>query len=183
ASSPTTANGPMVPFFTAPVAARMPRAIGRSNEAPSLRMSAGARFTVILSTGKAKPALRIAVRTRSRLSRTAESGRPTVVTVGKPPHWTVGKPLRCRLCPHGRSARPRAPMSEQGIIRETSSTVGHRVTLAIESASYHSARPLYVIVRCTKKGGAQNLRYVPVTYGLDERRPLRVETRRAQARA
>jgi len=74
-------------------------------------------------------------------------------------------------------------MSEQGIIRETSSTAGHRVTLAIESASYHSARPLYVIVRCTKKGGAQNLRYVPVTYGLDERRPLRVETRRAQARA
>src|SRR5437773_3236428 len=72
----------MAPFFTAPVAARMPRAIGRSNEAPSLRMSAGARFTVIRSTGKAKPALRIAVRTRSRLSRTAESGKPTVVAAG-----------------------------------------------------------------------------------------------------
>ena len=74
----------MTPFFTTPVAARMPRAIGRSNDAPSFRMSAGARFTVIRSKGKAKPALRIAVRTRSRLSRTAESGRPTVVKAGRP---------------------------------------------------------------------------------------------------
>src|SRR5439155_453814 len=48
------------------------------------RRSAGARFTVIRSTGKAKPALRIAVRTRSRLSRTAESGSPTVVKAGSP---------------------------------------------------------------------------------------------------
>src|SRR5262245_20324147 len=62
----------------------MASAIGKSNEAPYFRMSAGARLTVIRSEGKAKPALRIAVRTRSRLSRTAESGRPTVVNAGKP---------------------------------------------------------------------------------------------------
>src|SRR5438132_14264527 len=74
----------MTPFFTTPVAARMPRAIGRSNDAPAFRMSAGARFTVIRSKGKAKPALRIAVRTRWRLSRTAESGRPTVMKAGRP---------------------------------------------------------------------------------------------------
>ena len=66
-------------------AVRMPSAIGRSNEAPSFRRSAGARFTVIRSAGKGKPALRMAVRTRSRLSRTAESGSPTVVNVGKAP--------------------------------------------------------------------------------------------------
>src|SRR4029450_2104970 len=69
-------------LITAPVAARMPRAIGRSNEAPSFRRSAGARFTVMRSDGNGKPGLRIAVRTRSRLSRTAESGSPTVVSVG-----------------------------------------------------------------------------------------------------
>src|SRR3989304_1282451 len=54
-------------------AARAPRAIGRSKAAPSLRRSAGARFTVMRSFGKAKPALRIAVRTRSRLSRPSRS--------------------------------------------------------------------------------------------------------------
>src|SRR5262245_35640759 len=84
ASSPTTAKAPAAWSLRHPVAARMPRAIGRSKEAPSLRTSAGARFTVIRSWGKAKPALRIAVRTRSRLSRTAESGRPTVMNAGKP---------------------------------------------------------------------------------------------------
>jgi hypothetical protein len=36
-------------------------------------------LTVILSTGNSSPALRMAARTRSRLSRTAGSGRPTVV--------------------------------------------------------------------------------------------------------
>ena len=84
ASSPTTANRPICPFLTAPVAARMPSAMGRSNEVPSFRTSAGARFTVIRSDGNANPALRMAVRTRSRLSRTAESGSPTVVKAGKP---------------------------------------------------------------------------------------------------
>ena len=74
-------------------------------------------------------------------------------------------------------------MSEPRIIRETCSTTGHRVTLAIESASYPGAQPVYVIARYKTKGGLQDVRYVPVTYGLDERRPLRVETRRAQARA
>src|SRR3989442_1681288 len=82
ASSPTTANEPMRPSTTTPVAARIPSAIGRSNDAPSLRRSAGARLTVIRSDGNAKPAFRMAVRTRSRLSRTAESGRPTVVNAG-----------------------------------------------------------------------------------------------------
>jgi hypothetical protein len=71
-------------LVTAPVAARIPRAIGKSNEAPSFRRSAGARFTVIRSDGNGNPALRIAVRTRSRLSRTAESGSPTVVKAGRP---------------------------------------------------------------------------------------------------
>src|SRR5262252_11230343 len=79
-----TAKGPARRGLTAPMAARMPSAMGRSKEAPSLRTSAGARFTVMRSEGKGKPALRMAVRTRSRLSRTAESGSPTVVNAGSP---------------------------------------------------------------------------------------------------
>ena len=72
------------PGLTTPVAPRMPSAIGRSKAAPSLRRSAGARLTVMRSTGKSKPAFRMAARTRSRLSRTVESGSPTVVKDGSP---------------------------------------------------------------------------------------------------
>jgi hypothetical protein len=72
---------------------------------------------------------------------------------------------------------------ELGTIREATSPAGHRVSLAIECASYAGAQPLYVIARYGKKGGLQDLRYLPVTYGLDGRRTLRLETRRAQARA
>ena len=47
-----------------------------------------AKLTVIGATGIARPALWMAARTRSRLSRTVESGKPTVLTVGAtPPLW------------------------------------------------------------------------------------------------
>jgi len=50
-----TAHGPIRPFVTAPVAARMPSAIGRSNEVPSFRRSAGAsRSAPARATGRAK---------------------------------------------------------------------------------------------------------------------------------
>ena len=58
--------------------------MGKSKEAPALRTSAGERFTVILCGGYSKPEFRIARRTRSRLSRTLASGRPTIVNDGKP---------------------------------------------------------------------------------------------------
>ena len=69
---------------TNPAAARTPSAIGRSNDDPALRMSAGARLTVIRFPGKSKPELRIALRIRSRLSRTDASGRPTMLKDGMP---------------------------------------------------------------------------------------------------
>ena len=62
----------------------MPTAVGKSKAAPSFRRSAGARLTVMRSSGNSKPELLIAARTRSRLSRTVESGRPTVVNEGNP---------------------------------------------------------------------------------------------------
>src|SRR5437762_6795526 len=58
--------------------------MGRSKRAPSLRTCAGARFTVILRTGNSKPQFRSAASTRSRLSRTAASGSPTIEKVGSP---------------------------------------------------------------------------------------------------
>ena len=65
-------------------AARTPSAIGRSNAVPALRTSAGARLTVMRCSGNSKPEFRIAARTRSRLSRTLASGRPTSTSAGRP---------------------------------------------------------------------------------------------------
>ena len=67
-----------------PIATRSPSAIGRSKWLPSFCMSAGARFTVIRFAGSASPRPASAPRTRSRLSATALSGRPTTVNAGRP---------------------------------------------------------------------------------------------------
>ena len=64
---------------SAPYAPRMPTAIGKSNPDPSFFRSAGARLTVIRVVGRSNPEFRIADCTRSRLSRTAVSGRPTML--------------------------------------------------------------------------------------------------------
>src|SRR6266850_5057908 len=62
----------------------MPSAIGRSNDAPALRTSAGDKLIVMRCGGYSNPELRIANRTRSRLSRTLASGKPTIVNEGNP---------------------------------------------------------------------------------------------------
>ena len=54
-------------------------AMGRSKPEPSFLMSAGARLMVMRVGGMSKPEFLMAERTRSRDSRTAASGRPTVV--------------------------------------------------------------------------------------------------------
>ena len=83
-NSPMTSMPATASAVTTPCAARMPIAMGRSNAAPAFRTSAGARFTVIRCGGNSKPLLRMALRTRSRLSRTLASGRPTIVNMGMP---------------------------------------------------------------------------------------------------
>ena len=62
-----------------PEAARMARRTGRSYTGPVLRISPGARLTVIRLTGQTKDRFFSALRTRSVASRTALSGRPTMV--------------------------------------------------------------------------------------------------------
>jgi hypothetical protein len=65
-----------------------PEAIGRSKTAPTLRMSAGERLTVTWRRGNSRPEFRMALCTRSRLSRTLASGSPTMVMAGSPPSET-----------------------------------------------------------------------------------------------
>ena len=52
---------------------------------PAFFCPAGARFTVIRLTGNLAPQFFTAARTRSRASRTAASGRPTMSKAGSPP--------------------------------------------------------------------------------------------------
>jgi len=61
----------------------------RSKWLPSFSTSAGARFTVIRLAGRASPRAASALRTRSRDSATALSGRPTTVKATMPLEtWT-----------------------------------------------------------------------------------------------
>src|SRR5690606_37062587 len=84
ASSPRHSRALRASIGTCPLAARMPRAMARSKRPPSFGRSAGARLRVILRAGKSNPEFWIALRTRSLLSLTAVSGRPTRAMPGRP---------------------------------------------------------------------------------------------------
>ena len=62
----------------------MLKAIGKSKRPPSLGRSAGAKLMVIRLLGNSNPAFKMALRTRSLLSFTAVSGRPTIEKPGSP---------------------------------------------------------------------------------------------------
>src|SRR6266487_625091 len=89
-SSPLSESSPANSYFEKPSAsswreaARMPSAIGRSNRPLSFGSSAGARLTVMRRAGNSKREFTSAARTRSRLSFTSVSGRPTMVNEGRP---------------------------------------------------------------------------------------------------
>ena len=64
-------------------------AIAKSKPAPTLRTVVGARFTVMRRATQANPLVNRAARTRSRASRHAPSGWPTMVNDGTPSlAWT-----------------------------------------------------------------------------------------------
>ena len=87
-SVPSNANSPNIislskySFWTFPIAARMPMAMGKSNADPSLRISAGAKLIVTCFRGNLNPEFLMAAVTRSLLSFTAPSGSPTVINRG-----------------------------------------------------------------------------------------------------
>ena len=84
-----------------PIAPRIPSAIGRSNPAPSLRTLAGARLMVTDLLGYPKPELISADLIRSRLSRTAVSGIPTVMKsrAFPPGYMSTSTSIRCASMP------------------------------------------------------------------------------------
>ena len=84
-SSPANIVPPSAPASTRPIAASIPTAIGRSNEAPSLRRSAGARLTTTLRPDIRSPEFSNAARMRCSLSLTALSGSPTRYMPSPPP--------------------------------------------------------------------------------------------------
>ena len=84
-SSPANIVPASVSAFTRDIAARIPTAIGRSNEAPSLRRSAGARLTTTLRPDIRSPEFSNAARMRCSLSFTALSGSPTRYIPSPPP--------------------------------------------------------------------------------------------------
>ena len=83
-SSPSRLSSPMSIILSRKLVStwrnphRIATAMGRSNAAPSLRISAGAKFTVMRLDGILKPEFFMAASTRSLLSLTAPSGKPTV---------------------------------------------------------------------------------------------------------
>ncbi len=60
---------------------------------------AGARFTVRRQSGQGNPLDRMAARTRSRASRTAASGRPTMVKPGRPLETWTSTDTGCPTAP------------------------------------------------------------------------------------
>ena len=83
-SSPRSRMSPYSRRGRRPLAASTPTAMGRSYDVTRLRTLAGARLIVTRWAGNSKPEFRIALRTRSRLSRTLESGSPTILKAGRP---------------------------------------------------------------------------------------------------
>jgi hypothetical protein len=87
-SSPDSANSPINSNFSSGAlgicseAARIPIAMARSKRLPPLGSSAGARLTVMRRLGNSNLELISALRTRSLLSLTAVSGRPTILKAG-----------------------------------------------------------------------------------------------------
>ena len=78
ASSPTNARPSSFVTGSCSDAPRSAAAIARSSPGPPFRRSAGARFAVMRCCGNLNPEFPSAARTRSRDSRIAASGRPTI---------------------------------------------------------------------------------------------------------
>ncbi len=91
-----------------PLAVSTASSRGKSYTGPVLRTSAGARLTVMRRSGNLKPRFLMAARTRSALSRTAESGRPTMEKAGSPPETSASTA----------TAKPRRPFRPKLFVTE-----------------------------------------------------------------
>lgn len=99
ASSPRTIIPAKAPSSNPHSSATIPRAMARSNPGQVFRISAGAKLTVTRFCGKENPEFRMAVRTRSRLSCTAASPRPTMENDGNPGETSTSTRTSCQKSP------------------------------------------------------------------------------------
>ena len=97
----------------APGAASSASAIGRSNDVPSFRTSAGERCTVIRLDGTSNPEVESAAVTRSRASFTAFDARPTMVQDGSPGTTSTSTVTSIASMPMTEADRMEASMGAQ----------------------------------------------------------------------
>ena len=110
ASSPTNRDSCAQSSGNNPDPVRIPTAIGRSYAAPSLRMSAGARFTVTFRGGSLDPMFSSAPRIRVRPSFTPASGNPTIENPGNPPATSTSTSMGDASTPTTAAERTRVSM-------------------------------------------------------------------------
>src|SRR5207249_8988371 len=108
--------------------ARTPKAMGRSNPGPSLRMPAGDRLTTTLRSGQVNPELSTAGRTRSRASWIPAPGRPVSVRAGNPRPTCASTEIRW----------PRTPTTATA---NTRPYTGHTVRAGTDTAPGRRQRP------------------------------------------
>ncbi len=112
-SSPTKPNPATASAGISSWATSSPTAIARSSPEPPLRWFDGARLTVIRHDGQVSPLDSTAARTRSRDSRQASSGSPTIWKAGSPVDtWTstvTGRPSTPRKVAERTAASMRTP--------------------------------------------------------------------------
>ena len=99
--------------------------MGRSRPAPPLRMPDGAKLTVTRRSGHGRPLERTAARTRSRASRTAASGRPTMVNPGSPLETWTSTETRRPTAPERVADLTEASMRENGRGSQLEGTACH----------------------------------------------------------
>ena len=174
-SSPTKARPSTASAGTAADATSTPTAIGRSSPAPPLRTPLGARFTVIRRWATSSPLDSSAARTRSRDSRQASSGRPTIVKPGQAvgdvdlhgDRATSGAEQRGRRdggehgdLQHERQTwwrpEPRAPRSATGNVAEGCATVGQSTGTRARAAGGRGPPPILAATpRCCGSLGSR----------------------------
>ena len=115
ASSPTNSDSCAQSSGNSPDPVRIPTAIGRSYAAPSLRMSAGARFTVTFRGGSLDPMLSSAPRIRVRPSFTPASGNPTIENPGNPPATSTSTSMGDASTPTTAAERTRVSMRRRSL--------------------------------------------------------------------
>ena len=104
----------------------------------SFGRSAGARLTVMRRAGSSKRALRMAARTRSRLSFTSVSARPTMLKCGRPPVRCTSTTTSGASMPA--SARLRTMASDRATVIATRCSRGKTGRRWIASASNQKRR-------------------------------------------